>query len=77
MPHRNVPGLASAPRGACSQDRGTMDRRSENLVVEAPPFLDHDQAGVVLALMSSERMFAFLRVQIASRKLWLRGTRLF
>ena len=54
-----------------------MDRRSENLVVEAPRFLDHDQAGVALAVMSPERMFAFLRVQIASRKFWLRGTRLF
>jgi hypothetical protein len=54
-----------------------MDRRSENLVVEAPPFLDHDQAGVTLALMPAERMSAFPRVQIASTKFWLRVTRLF
>jgi hypothetical protein len=36
-----------------------------NLVVEAPPFLDHDQAGVALALMSPERMSALVPVQIA------------
>jgi hypothetical protein len=48
--------------GACA---GKAVGHFANLVVEAPPFLDHDQAGVALALMSPERVSAFLRVQIA------------
>jgi len=63
---RNGPGWASIISirmwGASA---GKAVGHFANLVVEDPPFLDHDQAGVALTLMSPEHMSAFLRVQIA------------
>jgi hypothetical protein len=58
----------NSPAPACVKADLAGPELLENLVVEAPPFLHHDQAGVTLALMPLERMSAFLPVQIASRK---------